>query len=70
MKLRRSDNMNFIIYPLLYGIIFALTKTIDLWYSKKIAKTSTSDWRSNPHLIWILFIVGIIMGVVYVLIVK
>ncbi|WP_260980811.1 hypothetical protein [Staphylococcus cohnii] len=27
--------MNFIIYPLLFGLIFALFKTLDLWYSKK-----------------------------------
>lgn len=62
--------MSFVIYPLLFGLIFALFKTLDLWYSKKIAKTSTSDWRFNPHLIWIMFIVGIFMGIAYVLLFK
>ncbi|PNZ58810.1 hypothetical protein CD110_08750 [Staphylococcus casei] len=62
--------MNFIIYPLLFGIIFALFKTLDLWYSKKVTKTSTRDWRFNPHLIWILFIIGVIIGCIYVLIYK
>ncbi|WP_454303661.1 hypothetical protein [Staphylococcus cohnii] len=55
---------------MLFGLIFALFKTLDLWYSKKIAKTSTSDWRFNPHLIWIMSIVGIFMGIAYVLLFK
>lgn len=62
--------MNFIIYPLLFGLIFTLFKALDLWYSKRIAKTSTNDWRFSPHLIWILFIVGIFMGIAYVILFK
>lgn len=62
--------MSFIIYPLLFGLLFSLIKITDLWYSKKVAKTQKSDWRFSPHLIWILFLVGVVIGIVYVLITK
>jgi drug/metabolite transporter (DMT)-like permease len=62
--------MNFIIYPLLFGISLALFKTLDLWYSKRKTKPKDKDWRFSPHLIWILFIVGLIMGCIYVLLFK
>ncbi|ASE37406.1 hypothetical protein CEP67_08925 [Staphylococcus pettenkoferi] len=62
--------MNFVIYPLLLGLTFALVKALDLWYTKKLTKTHSNDWRSNPHLIWIMFIVGAVMGVIYVLLFK
>ncbi|MGF7194075.1 ABC-type arginine transport system permease subunit [Staphylococcus pasteuri] len=62
--------MNFVIYPLILGLICALSKVIDIWYAKKVTKTYTRSWRFNPHLIWIMFIIGVIMGVIYVLFVK
>lgn len=62
--------MNFVIYPLLYGLVCAPLKVLDLWYAKKITKTHTNDWRFNPHLIWIMSIVGIFMGIAYVLLFK
>ena len=40
--------MNFVIYPLLLGLTFALVKALDLWYTKKLTKTHSNDWRSNP----------------------
>ena len=40
--------MNFVIYPLLYGLVCAPLKVLDLWYAKKITKTHTNDWRFNP----------------------
>lgn len=30
--------MSFVIYPLLFGLTFALIKTLDIWYTKKITK--------------------------------
>jgi hypothetical protein len=62
--------MNFVIYPLLFGIALALYKTLDLWYSNSKTKSQAKDWRFSPHLIWLLFIVGLIMGCVFVLLFK
>ena len=62
--------MNFVIYPLLCGLFCALLEVIDLWYAKKITKTHSKDWRFNPHLIWMMFIFGAVMGIIYVLLFK
>ncbi len=62
--------MSFIIYPLLLGLSFALSKLIDIWYVKKVTKTDTNNWRTNPHFIWIMFIIGIVIGVLFTLFLK
>lgn len=67
---KRYDSMSFVMYPLLFGLTFALIKALDIWYTKKITKTYSNDWIFNPHLIWIMFIIGVIMGIIFILFLK
>lgn len=62
--------MNFVIYPLIFGIVFSILKSLDLWFSKNVTKTYSDDWRFNPHLIWILFLAGMVIGLFYVMLFK
>ncbi|NWK83630.1 hypothetical protein HYE69_02220 [Staphylococcus sp. GSSP0090] len=60
--------LSYILYPLITGMVLALIKVIDLWIAKKVLKGESNKRGMSYHWIWILFIVGAIIGLLKVMI--
>lgn len=60
--------LSYILYPLISGSVLALIKIIDLWIAKKVLKGESKKRGMSYHWIWILFLVGALIGLLAVMI--
>lgn len=62
--------MEFIFYPLIFGLGLMCLKLVDLFIAKKLLKNSSNNKRLSPHGIWIAFLIGVALGAIYELITQ